>query len=100
MSPSIVSEKVTSSARSKSAKFLFQSGGVEIRLKIMSNWGHPSRVGLTEIQLLHASGSLLPVPSTGVTVLGGHSQSGSPAVLFNGRAKVSEVSCNRGALVV
>ncbi|KAL8620866.1 hypothetical protein ACOMHN_047037 [Nucella lapillus] len=64
-----------------------QSDPVEVRLEILSNWGHSSRVGLTEVQLVHMSGSLLPVPSAGVTVRGAHSQSGPPSVLFNGRAK-------------
>lgn len=67
---------------------LFQLEDVDIRLEILSNWGHASRVGLTEIQLLQSSGALLPVPSSGVSVRGAHAQSGPPSILFNGKAKV------------
>ena len=67
---------------------LFQLEDVDIRLEILSNWGHASRVGLTEIQLLQSSGALLPVPTSGVSVRGAHAQSGPPSVLFNGKAKV------------
>ena len=68
--------------------YSFQSEEVDIRLEILSNWGHASRVGLTEIQLLQSSGALLPVPSTGVTARSAQAQSGPPSVLFNGKAKV------------
>ena len=71
---------------------LLQKEGMDVRLEILSNWGHSSQVGLTEVQLLQSSGSLLPVPSTGVSVQGAHSPSGPPSILFNGKAKVRRTS--------
>lgn len=63
---------------------------VEVRVEILSNWGNTSRVGLTEIQLLDTAGCLLPVSSNGVSAHGDHGVSGSPCVLFNGKAKTTK----------
>ncbi|KAK7112200.1 hypothetical protein V1264_011687 [Littorina saxatilis] len=67
-----------------------KSEGADVRMEILSNWGNASRVGLTEIQLLSSSGSLLPVPSSGISVRGAHSQAGPPCVLFNGKTKTTK----------
>lgn len=62
--------------------------GGKVTIEMVSNWGHPSRLGLTEIQLLNESEHLLPVSSSGVFVHGAESMSGSPSILFNGKTKV------------
>lgn len=67
---------------------------VEVSIEILSNWGHSSRVGLTEIQMLSTSGQLLPVPASGVSAKGAHSMSCLPTILFNGRAKVYNKMCD------
>lgn len=62
--------------------------GGKVTIEMVSNWGHPSRLGLTEIQLLNELEHLLPVSSSGVFVHGAETMSGSPSILFNGKTKV------------
>ncbi|KAK7501363.1 hypothetical protein BaRGS_00007488, partial [Batillaria attramentaria] len=67
-----------------------EKSGVEVTIEIKSNWGNASRVGLTEIQLLDSTGSLLPVAASGVSAHGSHEASGPPGILFNGKAKTTK----------
>ncbi|XP_025076001.1 protein KIAA0556 homolog isoform X2 [Pomacea canaliculata] len=64
--------------------------GGKVTIEMVSNWGHPSRLGLTEIQLLNELEHLLPVSSSGVFVHGAETMSGSPSILFNGKTKTTK----------
>ncbi len=65
------------------------AAGVSVRVRVLSNWGHASRVGLTELQLVDTAGAALPVDPAHVT-LRGAAGSTDVACLFNGRCKVRE----------
>ena len=62
---------------------------IEVHIEIKSNWGHPMRLGLTEIQLFDGNHSLLQVASSDVTVFGAEECKGTIDVLFNGKFKVT-----------
>ncbi len=60
---------------------------LEIQVRLLSNWGHSSRIGLTEIQLLESSGQRIEVDPANVT-LHGAEDSSDVGCLFNGKCKV------------
>ena len=62
---------------------------IEVHLEVKSNWGHPMRLGLTEIQLFDGNHSLLQVAPSDVTVFGAEECKGTIDVLFNGKFKVT-----------
>ena len=62
---------------------------IEVHIEIKSNWGHPMRLGLTEIQLYDGNHSLLQVAPSDVTVFGAEECKGTIDVLFNGKFKVT-----------
>ena len=61
---------------------------LEVTLEIKSNWGHPSLVGLTELQFFDQSGGLVPVKPSDVSVYGAGTSAKNVGVLFNGKSKV------------
>ncbi len=60
---------------------------IEIEIKLLSNWGHKSRIGLTEVQLFRNDGQQVDIDPACV-----HIQDGKDATdvscLFNGKYKV------------
>lgn len=66
-----------------------------ICLEITSNWGHPSRVGLTEIQLLQKNGKRLKFNQYKcVQVEGALEEKWNVYNLFNGKFKVCQLNVN------
>ncbi|XP_067672341.1 katanin-interacting protein-like isoform X2 [Haliotis asinina] len=70
------------------------SGGhlevLEVNMEILSNWGHPDRVGLTEIQFFNTDKQLIPVRVSDVSVHGATGCRTSRDVLFNGKPKTTK----------
>ncbi|XP_022250480.1 protein KIAA0556-like isoform X2 [Limulus polyphemus] len=60
---------------------------INIDLELLSNWGHPDRIGLTEVQLYDSSGKLLDVKPMDVSVEGSGSVVGEVGNLVNGKTK-------------
>lgn len=75
-------EKDKTEARMNSAQ------NTKIGLCIFSNWGHPCRVGLTEIQLFDLDQRKIEVQCDDVQVQGAHNITGDMESLFNGKYKV------------
>ncbi|GFO38442.1 protein kiaa0556 [Plakobranchus ocellatus] len=63
---------------------------LELTFEIMSNWGHPSLVGLTELQFFDQSGCLVPVKPSDISVTGAGSSAKNVGVLFNGKSKTTK----------
>ncbi|CAG5117097.1 unnamed protein product, partial [Candidula unifasciata] len=61
----------------------------EVTLEILSNWGHPSLVGLTELEFFDQSGRLIPIKSSDVSVHGARSSTNKVDVIFNGKSKTT-----------
>ena len=78
----VVENGETEAARMNSAQ------SIKICLCIFSNWGHPGRVGLTEIQLFDLDQRKIEVQSEDVLVQGAHNITGDLESLFNGKYKV------------
>jgi len=65
-----------------------QSNSLTVTLKILSNWGHPSRVGLTEVQFFDQTKNRFDVNPDDIRVKGARNVKGDLAVLCNGKCKV------------
>ena len=61
---------------------------LEIKVRLLSNWGHSNRIGLTEIQLYDTGGHRVDVDPANVTLHGAHGSS-DVSCLFNGKCKVN-----------
>ncbi len=72
---------------------------MDVSLEIHSNWGHPGRVGLTEIQIYDLAGRRIPVKAEDVFVKRAVNASGNIDVLFSGKYKV-RVEVVIGRLIV
>ncbi len=64
----------------------------KVVLRLMSNWGHESRVGLTGIELFDCRGDRVPVSAASVVVEGARGQQGDLITLFDGKCKVQHTS--------
>lgn len=64
--------------------------GVEVHVEILSNWGHPNKIGLTEVQFFDKEGKRLWLGSNRVQVLGTPDgvDPGNVGTLVNGKTKV------------
>lgn len=60
----------------------------KVVLRLKSNWGHGSRVGLTGIDLFDCRGDRVPVSAVSVLVEGANAQQGDLITLFDGKCKV------------
>ncbi|XP_046378417.2 katanin-interacting protein-like isoform X2 [Haliotis rufescens] len=83
-----------SASRSHTSNKQKSSGGhlevLEVNMEILSNWGHPDRVGLTEIQFFNSDKQLIPVRMSDVSVHGATGCRTSLDVLFNGKPKTTK----------
>ena len=61
---------------------------LEIKVRLLSNWGHSNRIGLTEIQLYDTAGHRVDVDPANVTLHCAHGSS-DVSCLFNGKCKVN-----------
>ncbi|BFZ02930.1 hypothetical protein BsWGS_05969 [Bradybaena similaris] len=61
----------------------------EVTLEIVSNWGHSSLVGLTELEFFDQLGCLIPIKSSDVSVQGARGSTNKVEVLFNGKSKTT-----------
>ncbi|KAH9498867.1 hypothetical protein Btru_004902, partial [Bulinus truncatus] len=63
---------------------------MEVALEILSNWGHSSMVGLTELQFFDQSKCLIPIKPSDVSIHGAKENSNNIEVLFNGKSKTTK----------
>lgn len=61
----------------------------DVTLEVLSNWGHASRVGLTEVEFYNNAGEKISLTPSDVWVQGAKDMQGMLGNLVNGRAKVS-----------
>ncbi|XP_014661506.1 PREDICTED: uncharacterized protein KIAA0556-like isoform X2 [Priapulus caudatus] len=61
--------------------------GVELHLEVCSNWGHPDRIGLTEMQLFDQDGRHIEVKPPDVVVSGATDVKGDITNIFNSKFK-------------
>ena len=61
---------------------------IEVQLEILTNWGHPLRVGLTEVQAMTEDKMVLPILPSNIGVSGCDNEKGDLANLVNGKTKV------------
>ncbi|XP_078693037.1 katanin-interacting protein-like isoform X5 [Branchiostoma floridae x Branchiostoma belcheri] len=62
-------------------------GTVEVFCEMLSNWGHPSRLGLTEIEFFDLEGKKIPVSEADIVASGAEEQKGTVGCLVNGKTK-------------
>ncbi|XP_066292007.1 katanin-interacting protein-like isoform X3 [Branchiostoma lanceolatum] len=62
-------------------------GPVEVFCEMLSNWGHPSRLGLTEMEFFDLEGKKIPVSEADVIATGAEEQKGTVGCLVNGKTK-------------
>ncbi|XP_059167114.1 katanin-interacting protein-like isoform X2 [Physella acuta] len=62
----------------------------EVTVEILSNWGHSSLVGLTELQFFDQSKCLIPVNPTDISIQGAKTSSKQLEALFNGKSKTTK----------
>ncbi|XP_013084186.2 katanin-interacting protein-like isoform X2 [Biomphalaria glabrata] len=63
---------------------------MEVTVEILSNWGHSSLVGLTELQFFDESKCLIPIKPSDVSVHGVKDNYNKIEVLFNGKSKTTK----------
>ena len=63
---------------------------MEVLVEVLSSWGHPSRVGLTEIQFFDMKKRRIFVNHSQVKVQGATNVKGELEALFNGKCKVGK----------
>ena len=64
---------------------------IVVTVQILSNWGHPTRVGLTELQLFDKSGKKLELDVADVFVHGAVNPKGQIKNIINGNFKVLNI---------
>ena len=62
---------------------------IEVNIELVSNWGHPDLIGLTELQFFNEKRQQIKVPPQNISVHGNKSNTSSLDVLVNGKAKVN-----------
>lgn len=79
---------ILSSSQSATTPKPAQMSTTDVVMGISSNWGHPSRVGLTEVEFYNGSGEKITLTPTDVWVKGSKDMQGILGNIVNGRAKV------------
>ncbi|XP_072167978.1 katanin-interacting protein-like [Diadema setosum] len=80
-----------SAASSKSSSLEDSSPDLlEVIVEVASNWGHPLRVGLTEVQFFDAEGQRITLQPTQVKVHNGDEHVGSLGNIVNGKMKTTK----------
>ena len=69
--------------------FIFQHHERIIKLQLLSNWGHPKRIGLTEIQFFDTNKNRIEVNTSCSQTFQSVAPRGEFSNLFNGKCKVS-----------
>ena len=65
---------------------------MEVILTAASNWGHPDRIGLTDVQFFDRDGKRISLSADQVKVDGQNSEvKGDLGCIVNGKAKVSNL---------
>eukprot|EP00058_Branchiostoma_floridae_P025246 XP_002610736.1 hypothetical protein BRAFLDRAFT_126073 [Branchiostoma floridae] len=62
-------------------------GTIEVFCEMLSNWGHPTRLGLTEMEFFDLEGKKIPVSEADVVVTGAEDKKGTVGCLVNGKTK-------------
>jgi hypothetical protein len=72
-----------------------QSGAnsLSIQIGLLSNWGHESRIGLTEIQFFDLKKNRLEIDASLLRVEGAKNELGDVGYLVNNRFKVPNIKC-------
>ncbi|XP_064613243.1 katanin-interacting protein-like isoform X2 [Liolophura sinensis] len=85
------STQTTSPSRSSTSVITpTQHSPKELRLEILSTWGDPDRVGLTEIQLFDPQGQLISVPPDQLSAQGVSGSRGQLSCLVNNKCKTNK----------
>ncbi|KAK3599312.1 hypothetical protein CHS0354_028678 [Potamilus streckersoni] len=63
---------------------------IVVHMKLLSNWGHHMRLGLTEIQFFNQKKQLISVKPADVTVHAAEDTKGTIDLLFNGKMKTNK----------
>ncbi|XP_074648255.1 katanin-interacting protein-like isoform X2 [Tubulanus polymorphus] len=66
---------------------------IEVNMKVISNWGHPKRLGLTEIQFIDMDNRRLQIKPEDIIVYGAIDSNGDIGSLINGKFKTTK-DCN------
>ena len=77
-----------SASSSKSSSLETSSSDLEVIIEINSNWGHPSRVGVTEVQFFDLEGQRLTLQPSSLDVRNASESKGELANIVNARMKV------------
>lgn len=70
------------------------SEALSIEFRLLSNWGHESCMGLTEIQIFDLGKHRMDLSDSQIEVEGAVSEKGQAALLFNGRCKVCRIAAS------
>ncbi|XP_035694968.1 protein KIAA0556-like isoform X6 [Branchiostoma floridae] len=62
-------------------------GTIEVFCEMLSNWGHPTRLGLTEMEFFDLEGKKIPVSEADVVVTAAEDKKGTVGCLVNGKTK-------------
>ncbi|XP_030841044.1 protein KIAA0556 [Strongylocentrotus purpuratus] len=79
-----------SASSSKSSSLETSSSDLEVIIEINSNWGHPSRVGVTEVQFFDLEGQRLTLQPSGLDVRNASESKGELANIVNARMKTTK----------
>ncbi|XP_078346621.1 katanin-interacting protein-like isoform X3 [Oculina patagonica] len=64
--------------------------GIDVYFEILTNWGNPKYLGLTEIQFFDLEGSLIPYDEQHVNISGHVGEEGALGNLANGKTKTTK----------
>eukprot|EP00057_Strongylocentrotus_purpuratus_P022591 XP_011677065.1 PREDICTED: uncharacterized protein KIAA0556 [Strongylocentrotus purpuratus] len=79
-----------SASSSKSSSLETSSSDLEVIIEINSNWGHPSRVGVTEVQFFDLEGQRLTLQPSSLDVRNASESKGELANIVNARMKTTK----------
>ena len=67
------------------------ASSTEVTLVATTNWGHPSRIGLTDVQFFDLNGKRIPMNADQVKLVGSYREvKGDIGCVVNGKAKVGK----------
>ncbi|XP_077979703.1 LOW QUALITY PROTEIN: protein KATNIP homolog [Glandiceps talaboti] len=72
--------------------------GNNIVIQLLSNWGHPTRIGLTEVQFFDKNGQKISIDDSEIDVVNAREEKGDVSNIVNGKSKTTKErnmwSCN------
>ncbi|XP_054763910.2 uncharacterized protein LOC129270575 [Lytechinus pictus] len=79
-----------SASSSKSSSLEASSPDLEVVIEINSNWGHPSRVGVTEVQFFDLQGQRLTLQPSSIEARNAEESKGELANIINAKMKTTK----------